>query len=80
MARVTDTVSGDQVVRIVAQAFCVGPATRTDLLVAAVAARAPSSVFEALLRLPERRYYDHSDLRGQFVSSTHGHAGGAVHP
>jgi hypothetical protein len=42
--------------------------TRTDLLAAAVAAHAPSPVFDALLRLPERRYYDVFDLQGQLMS------------
>lgn len=68
LARVTDAVSGDQVARLVSRAFCVGPVTRSDLLAAAVAAHAPSPVFDALLRLPERRYYDLFDLRGQLMS------------
>ena len=68
MARVTAAVFGDQVARLVARAFCSGPVTRTDLLAAAVAAHAPSPVFDALLRLPERRYYDVFDLQGQLMS------------
>jgi len=67
---VTDAVSGDQVVRLVAGAFSVGPVTRTDLLAMAVAAHAPTPVFDVLLRLPERRYNDVFDLRGQLMLMT----------
>jgi Protein of unknown function (DUF2795) len=48
---------------VVAAALISGPASRTDLLAAAVAARAPTEVLESILRLPERCYRDADDLR-----------------
>ncbi|ACV76820.1 DUF2795 domain-containing protein [Nakamurella multipartita] len=60
----------DQVVDAVSMAFCMRPVTRADLLTAAVAAHAPTPVFDALLQLPERRYYDIVELRGQLRAAT----------
>ena len=45
--------------------FGSGSMTRGDLLAAAAAARAPASVIEVLLALPDRRYNDLYDLRAQ---------------
>ena len=45
---------GLQVSDVVAAALVSGPVSRTDLLAAAVAARAPTEVRESFLRLPER--------------------------
>ena len=63
-----------QVNDVVAAVLTSGPATRTDLLAAAVAARAPTEVLESFLRLPERCYHDEEELRdaldaGQSFSS-----------
>lgn len=69
MARVADGVTGDQVLRVVAVAFSMGPVSRTELLASAVAAHAPTPVLDALLRIPERRYHDVYDLRGQLMAS-----------
>lgn len=44
-------------------AFAHGSATRTDLLTAAVTARAPSSVIDTILGLPECCYRDIDHLR-----------------
>ncbi len=60
----------DDVVQVVSGAFSVGPVTRTELLATAVAAHASTSVFDVLLRLPERRYHDVFDLRGQLLLMT----------
>lgn len=67
MARMTEAMSGDQVVRLVAGAFSVGSVTRTEILAVAVEAHAPTPVFDALLSLPERRHNDVFDLRGQLM-------------
>ena len=69
MTRVTDGVTGDQVLRVVAAAFSMAPVSRTELLAAAVEAHAPTPVLDALLRLPERRYHDVFDLRGQLMTT-----------
>jgi hypothetical protein len=69
MARVADGVTGDQVLRVVAEAFSMGPVSRTELLATAVAAHAPTAVLDALLRLPERLYHDVYDLRGQLMAT-----------
>lgn len=66
----TGTERVDQVVESVSAAFLVRPVTREDLLTAAVAAHAPTPVLEALLRLPERRYHDVVELRGQLLAGT----------
>ncbi len=68
--RSNDIVAVDQVVRAVSTAFSVGAVTRTEMLATAVAAQAPTVVFDVLLRLPERRYHDVFDLRGQLLSMT----------
>lgn len=60
----------DQVVEVVSMAFRVRPVTRADLLTAAVAAYAPTPVLDALLQLPERRYHDIVELRGQLLAAT----------
>lgn len=52
-----------QVSDVVAAVLVSGPATRTELLAAAVAARAPTEVLESFLRLPERSYHDADELR-----------------
>jgi len=39
-------------------------------LTVAVAVHAPAPVFDVLLRLPERRYNDVFDLRGQLMLMT----------
>jgi len=67
---VTGTEQVDQVVEVVSAAFCVRPVTRADLLTAAVTAQAPTAVLDALLRLPERRYHDVVELRGQLLVGT----------
>lgn len=54
---------GPQVSDVVAAALVSGPVSRTDLLAAAVAARAPTEVLESFLRLPERYYHDADELR-----------------
>ncbi len=66
----SDIAAADEVVRVVSVAFSVGPVTRTELLASAVAAHASTSVFDVLLRLPERRYHDVFDLRGQLLVMT----------
>lgn len=53
MTAVADGSTSDTVI---AAAFTIGSATRTDLLTAAVTAHAPTNVIEELLRLPERCY------------------------
>lgn len=63
-----DSTSADDVLTVVSAAFSAGPVTRTELLAAAVAQRAPTFVLDALLRLPERTYTDVFDLRSQFFS------------
>lgn len=60
----------DQVVDAVSVAFRVRPVTRADLLTAAVAAHAATPVLDALLRLPERRYHNIVELRGQLLAAT----------
>lgn len=60
----------NQVVEAVSVAFWVRPVTRADLLTAAVAAHAPTPVLDALLQLPERRYHDIVELRGQLLAAT----------
>ena len=57
-----------QVSDVVAAALLSGPATRTDLLAAAVAARAPTEVLESFLRLTERCYHDVDDLRSALAA------------
>jgi hypothetical protein len=52
-----------QVTDVATAAMTAGPASRTDLLAAAVAARASTSVLETILRLPERCYRDVDELR-----------------
>jgi hypothetical protein len=47
-----------QVLELAGAALAHGSATRTDLLTAAVTARAPTPVIEVLLGLPERNYHD----------------------
>lgn len=66
--RSNDILAVDEVVRVVSVAFSVGSVTRTELLATAVAAHASTSVFDVLLRLPERRYHDEFELRGQLLS------------
>ncbi len=51
-----------QLVAVVAPTLAHGSATRSDLLTAAVSARAPTPVIQALLELPERRYRDIADV------------------
>lgn len=52
-----------QVSDVVAAAMFSGPATRTELLAAAVAVRAPTQVLESFLRLPEQCYHDADELQ-----------------
>lgn len=52
-----------QVSDVIAVAMFSGPATRTELLAAAVAVRAPTDVLESFLRLPERCYHDLDELQ-----------------
>jgi len=54
--------TAQQVNDVVAAALISGSATRTDLLAAAVAARAPTEVLESFLRLPEGCYHDADEL------------------
>lgn len=58
----TDQRIGEQLVEVVRPALAQGSATRSDLLAAAVSARAPTTVIQALLELPERRYHDIDDV------------------
>ncbi len=58
----SDQEIGRQVADVVTPALAHGSATRSDLLEAAVSARAPSTVIQALLELPERRYHDVDDV------------------
>ncbi len=58
----TDREVSDRLVEVVGPTLAQGPATRTDLLTAAVSARAPTPVIQALLELPERRYRDIGDV------------------
>jgi hypothetical protein len=51
-----------EVAEATAAAFCFGSATKGELLTAAVAARASSSVLEDLLRLPDCRFCTASEL------------------
>ena len=64
-----DPAAGEQLTQIVGAAFAFGPAGRTDLLAAAVAARAPISVIDTLLRLPERSYHDIDDIRSALTAA-----------
>ncbi len=47
---------------VVGPTFARGSATRSDLLVAAVSARAPTAVIQTLLELPERRFHAIEDV------------------
>ncbi len=58
----TAVIPGPTLEGILSAAFALGSATRTDLLTAAVSARAPTSVIEDLLRLPERHYRSPADV------------------
>jgi hypothetical protein len=63
-----------QVLEVAGAALAHGSATRTDLLTAAVTARAPTPVIEVLLGLPERSYHDleqiEQEIAGPRVIST----------
>jgi len=59
----------DQTAEILGPALALGPATRTDLLAAAVSARAPTPVIQVLLALPER-CYDIEDVRTVLAPSS----------
>jgi len=63
-----DPAAGEQLAEIVGAAFAFGPAARTDLLATAVAARAPISVIDTLLRLPGS-YYDIDDIRSALTAA-----------
>lgn len=52
---------------VLAAVFAFGPATKTDLLTGAVAARADVSVYEALLRLPDGIYRGSGDVAARDV-------------
>jgi hypothetical protein len=54
--------AADQVLEIAGLALAHGSATRTDLLAAAVTARAPTRVMELLLDLPERCFHNHDEI------------------
>jgi hypothetical protein len=58
----TEPEIGQQLVQVVGPALAQGSATRSDLLAAAVSARAPSTVIQALLELPEGRFHDIDDV------------------
>ena len=64
-----DPAGGEQLAQIVGAAFAFGPAAKTDLLATAVAARAPISVIDTLLRLPERSYHDIDDIRSALTAA-----------
>jgi len=63
-----DPAAGEQLAEIVGAAFAFGPAARTDLLATAVAARAPISVIDTLLRLPGS-CYDIDDIRSALTAA-----------
>jgi len=52
---------------VVTSALVLGPATRSDLLVAAVTVHAPTPIIQTLLELPDRQYRDLSDVRSEFA-------------
>jgi hypothetical protein len=56
------TGSNDPYEQVLAPALAFGSANRNDLLSAAVSARAPTPVIQALLELPERNYSDIDDV------------------
>lgn len=57
------------VAQATAAAFRFGSASKSELLTAAVAARAGSAVLEQLLRLPEGRYFSASQLSRHLAES-----------
>ncbi len=71
-------VVAEQVLEVAGAALAHGSATRTDLLTAAVTARASTPVIEVLLGLPERSYHDldqiEYEIAGPRVSVTRGRA------
>ena len=59
----------EQVLEVVGAALAHGSASRTDLLTAAVAARAPTPVIEVLLGLPERSYHDLDQIEHEIAGA-----------
>ena len=57
----------EQVLEVVGAALAHGSATRTDLLTAAVTARASTPVIEVLLGLPERSYQDLDQIQHEIA-------------
>lgn len=56
------TSSSNHFEEVLAPALAFGSANRNDLLSAAVSARAPTPVIQALLELPEGTYHDIDDV------------------
>ncbi len=61
---------GDDLAGLVGDAFRFGATPRNELLTAAIAAHAPVDVLQLLLALPDRRYLDLEDVRGQLDTVT----------
>jgi len=57
----------DELSGVVEVATCYGPASRNQLLVAAVSARAAAGVIDMLLRLPEGSYRDVAQVRAAML-------------
>lgn len=64
------TEPSDTLDEVLAPALAFGSATRNDLLSAAVTARAPTPVIQALLELPEGSYRDIDDVRSVLLTDT----------
>jgi len=61
----TDQETDEMFDRVVTSALALGPADRTDLLVAAVTVHAPTPIIQTLLELPDRHFRDLRDVRSE---------------
>lgn len=66
----SDIDTEEPMTRMTAAAFTFGPASRTAVLAAAVSSRDGTRMLDTLLSLPERRYRDAADVRGQLALSS----------
>jgi hypothetical protein len=62
-------VVAEQVLEVAGAALAHGSATRTELLAAAVTARASTPVIEVLLGLPERSYHHLDEIEHDIAES-----------
>jgi hypothetical protein len=65
---VTNQETAEMFDQVVSSALTLGPASRTDLLVAAVTAHAPTPIIQTLLELPDRPYRDLAEVREECLT------------